>query len=110
MHKNHDVLGEVLKKARERANITVDTLAAQVGVSERYMYRIENEGKKPSYEILYKLVRTLSIPADTIFYPEQDEVESEMRDLLRILCRCDPRFQLAAKSILQAFVDTINKL
>lgn len=110
MHKNHDVLGEVIKKARERANITVDTLAAQVGVTERYMYRIENEGQKPSYDVLYKLIRTLSIPADTIFYPEQDEVESEMGEFLRILCRYDNRFQIAAKSILRAFIDTISKL
>lgn len=107
MHKNHDVLGEVIKKARERAN---DTLAAQVGVTERYMYRIENEGQKPSYDVLYKLIRALSIPADTIFYPEQDEVESEMGKFLRILCRYDKRFQIAAKSILRAFIDTISKL
>ena len=70
MHKNSDMLGAILKTAREKAGITVEALAENIGITERYLYRIENEGKKPSYEVLYKLIRELSIPPDSIFYPE----------------------------------------
>ena len=64
MHSNSEILGIVLKNAREKAGITVETLSENVGITERYLYRIENEGKKPSYDILYKLIRELSISPD----------------------------------------------
>ena len=55
MQNEHEMLGEIIKNARMKADITVEDLAAKVGVGERFIYRIENEGKKPSYDILYKL-------------------------------------------------------
>lgn len=110
MQMNHDVLGEVVKKARERAGITVEALAIEIGVTERYMYRIENEGQKPSYEVLYKLIRILSIPADTIFYPEQGEAESDIGDLLRAMCSCDKRFWDVAKATLHALISAARKI
>lgn len=61
MHNHHETLGEIIKNARAKADITVEALANKVGVSERFIYRIENEGKKPSYDILYKLIRELAI-------------------------------------------------
>ena len=70
MQNEHEMLGEIIKNARMKADITVEDLAAKVGVGERFIYRIENEGKKPSYDILYKLIRELSILPDQIFFPE----------------------------------------
>lgn len=61
MQNEHEMLGEIIKNARMKADITVEDLAAKVGVGERFIYRIENEGKKPSYDILYKLIRELSM-------------------------------------------------
>lgn len=49
----------------------MEALAERVGKTERYLYRIENEGKKPSYDVLYKLVRELNIETDSTFYPEK---------------------------------------
>ena len=71
MQNEHEMLGEIIKNARMKADITVEDLAAKVGVGERFIYRIENEGKKPSYDILYKLIRELSILPDQIFFPEK---------------------------------------
>lgn len=89
----------------EKANMTVEALSVQVGITERYLYRIENEGQKPRYDVLYKLIRTLSIPADTIFYPEMEDVKTEAEDLLRALCACDERFLGVAKATIQALID-----
>ena len=47
MQNEHETLGEIIKNARIKADITVEDLAAKVGVTERFIYRIENEGKKP---------------------------------------------------------------
>lgn len=74
MQNEHETLGEIIKNARMKADITVEDLATKVGVTERFIYRIENEGKKPSYDILYKLIRELSILPDQIFFPEKQAV------------------------------------
>jgi len=110
MHDKPETLGAVIKAAREKNHMTVEDLAAQVGISERYLYRIENEGQKPRYALLYELIRALSIPADTIFYPEMADIESETVDLIRMLCRCDKRFLSVAKSMLQALIDAADNL
>ena len=47
MHNRPDTLSDVIKAAREKADITIEALAEKVGITERYLYRIENEGKKP---------------------------------------------------------------
>ena len=72
MQNEHETLGEIIKNARIKADITVEDLAAKVGVGERFIYRIENEGKKPSYDILYKLIRELSILPDPVSYTHLD--------------------------------------
>lgn len=84
MQNEHETLGEIIKNARMKADITVEDLATKVGVTERFIYRIENEGKKPSYDILYKLIRELSILPDQIFFPEKIRFSSQ-KSRLRIL-------------------------
>lgn len=71
MHNQPETLGSILKAAREKSGITIEALAERAEITERYLYRIENEGKKPSFDVLYKLIRELSISADSIFYPEK---------------------------------------
>lgn len=46
MHTVPDTLGDVVKTSRQNANMTTEVLAEKAGVSERYIYRIENERKK----------------------------------------------------------------
>ena len=53
VHNYPETLGDVIKEARQRAERTMEELAISVGITERYLYRIENEGKKPSFDVLY---------------------------------------------------------
>ena len=86
--------------------MTVETLANKVGVTERFIYRIENEGKKPSYEILYKLIRELAIVPDQIFFPEKQIKDSEMENLVRMLYNCDERSMQIIKATIKAALDS----
>ena len=45
MQKQPETLGEIIKVAREKSDLTVEELTTRIGISERYLYRIENEGK-----------------------------------------------------------------
>lgn len=71
MHSDTDILSSVIKTARGNADITIEALAAKIDVSERYIYRIENEQKKPSFNVLLKLIQELAINSDLIFYPDK---------------------------------------
>lgn len=104
MHNNYEILGNAIKSAREKAGYTVEKLAEKVGITERYLYRIENERKKPSFDILYKLIRELSISPDLIFYPEKPSKDSEVENLLRILSACDERSLEVVKATAKALI------
>lgn len=106
MHNYPDTLGDTLKMAQQREGITTEALAAKMGVSERYLYRLENGEKKPSYELLFKLIRELSISPDLIFYPEKPTKDSEIEDLLRQLSNCDKRSLEVVKATVKSLIDT----
>ena len=106
MHNQPETLGSILKAAREKAGITIEALAERAEITERYLSRIENEGKKPSFDVLYKLIRELSISADSIFYPEKPSKDSEVENLLRMLSACDERSLKVVKATVKALIYT----
>lgn len=105
MHNQPDTLGNIIKLARENQDITVETLSDKVGITERYLYRIENEGKKPSFDVLYKLIRELSISSDSIFYPEKTYINSDIENLIRMLYSCDKRSLFVVKATINALLN-----
>lgn len=109
MHNQPETLGIILKAAREKTGTTIEALAERTEITERYLYRIENEGKKPSFDVLYKLIRELSISADLIFYPEKPSKDSEVENLLRMLCNCDRRSIEVVSATIRALINTAPK-
>ena len=57
MANKYDTLGHLIKEARLAAHMTRDNFAERIGMSVRYIASIENEGKKPSYNALCKIIR-----------------------------------------------------
>lgn len=88
---NIDRLGSVLKTARIEKGLTREQLSEIINITPRYLMSIENENKKPSYDVLFRLVRQLGISADTIFYPENQHVNTKVKQLVRLLYLCDDR-------------------
>lgn len=109
MHNDTDILSGVIKSAREKAAITIEALAAKIEISERYLYRIENEQKKPSFDVLLKLIRALAINSDLIFYPEKPCKDTEVEDLIRMLYNCDERSMEIIKATVKAAVESQPK-
>lgn len=106
VHKQPETLGNVIKKARKRSEMTVEKLAEKVDRSDRYIYQIENEGQIPSFDVLYKIVRILSIPPEIIFYPEKMTKECEVETLLRMLYVCSDRDLVIIKATIRALIDS----
>lgn len=105
MQNKSTTLGSVIKSARKRSNLTIEELADRLKISERYLYRIENEGKKPSYDVLFTIIRTLAISPDLIFYPERPSKESEIENLVRLLHSCDDNSLNVIRATIEALLE-----
>ena len=84
-----DQLGDIIKSARKKRNFTREQLSEKVHITVRYLMSIENENKKPSYSVLFQLIRELEISADQIFYPEDAALKTETDQALLLLRRCN---------------------
>ncbi len=76
-------MGPIFKKYRVDANRTQEEVAEKVGITARFLMALENEEKRPSLDILLRLVDTLNIPGDAILHPQIQHTDSEEQQLLR---------------------------
>ena len=100
-----DRLGSILKSARKTKGLTREQLAEIINISPRYLMSIENENKKPSYDVLFRLVRELGISADAIFYPENQYIDTKVEQLIRLLYLCDDRELKIATATVKALLE-----
>lgn len=97
--------GALEKEFRDRAKLTVDALAGRVGISDRYVYRVENGGQVPSFDIMCKIVQTLSISGDLVFYPKEKVTSDlDVEEVIHMLYRCDERSLKIVKAVLRAIL------
>lgn len=109
MHTVPETPGAVIKAARQKTDITMEKLAERVGITERYLYRIENEGQKPSHDVFIKLIRELAIDPRIITQPEYQDMDGKVGEILRMLCTCDKRSREVVKATIRALIDTAPK-
>jgi len=83
--------GEKIAALRKEKGITQEALAERAGISCRYLIAIENEGRIPKLPALYRLIHSMHISADRIFYPEQPSEGSDRAQLAHMLESCSDR-------------------
>lgn len=98
--------GQTIKNARQAIGLTQDDLAEQTGVTTRYIMAIENENKQPSMKVLFKLIRTLKISADTIFFPEIQHADKKKEHLIYMIHLCDERDLQVVTATIKALLET----
>lgn len=81
-------LGDAVKQARGRAEISQTALAELLEINERTVLNIENYRGNPKMQILYPLVRVLNIDPMDIFYPERCQDRPALRQLQSLLSDC----------------------
>ena len=62
---------------------------------------LENEGKRPGFDNLLKLMHTLNIPADAIIYPKQKSEDNENEQLFRMFQMLDDRDKKIIRATMQ---------
>lgn len=100
------LIGSILKEERLRLGYTRDQVAERAGIGVRYLVAIENDEKKPKFDVLYRLLRSLGISADKVFYPEQIGIMSEESEhIKRLYQTCTPRDQRLVLSLLDSMLN-----
>jgi transcriptional regulator with XRE-family HTH domain len=60
------MLGNELRKAREKAEMTQEQLALDADVDRTYISMLENDKKSPTVELLFRLCDAMDIAASEI--------------------------------------------
>lgn len=100
-------LGDVVKRARGKLNLTQSEVAASANVDVRTVLNIENYKGNPKMEVLYPLIRTLKIDAREIFNPELKRESPAIRELRLLIEDCNEE---EAISIIPIFNSVLSVL
>ena len=66
------VFGTILKQARQRADMTQETLAAKALLTREYVSLLERNKRSPTIEVFVRLVRAVGLsPAEVILEVEK---------------------------------------
>ena len=106
MRTQENYLGIIIKNARVEKGLTQEALSEMVDIGTRHLMSIENEGRSPSFKVLYKLIRELNISADSVFYPEKPSEDLLLNETIRILKGCDERSLKIIHAAAQAALDS----
>lgn len=60
------MLGDELRKARNRAGLTQEQVAAKARISREYVSQLERNRQSPTVDMLLRICRILSVPAAQI--------------------------------------------
>lgn len=64
MHYDMKHMGVIIQEARIAHGMTQSALAEKIDISLRTVIAIETGKRNPTFEVLYKIIRELNIPAD----------------------------------------------
>lgn len=81
-------LGNAIRSARIKKNLSQETLAELVGITPTHLKHIESEHRKPSIEVLIELAQILQMSVDNIIFPQKSEIELRINEIENKLTNC----------------------
>ena len=100
-------LGDAIKRARGRLDLTQGEVADKIDVDVRTILNIENYKGNPKMEVLFPLVRALRIDAREIFNPEMQRESPAIRQLRLLIEECS---ESEVAAIIPVFEAVLNAL
>ena len=98
--------GTSLRNAREKRNYKREQIAERAEISPRFLAAIESGRRKPSLDVLIRLVNAIGASFDEILAP-QVNVDSEIVDRIRRLVpQCNRRDQELLLALIDKMLDT----
>ena len=98
--------GSAFRKMREKCDYTREQVADRAGISPRFLAAIENENRKPSLEVLIRLVHSIGVSFDEVLEPSF-ATESQTADRIhRLVSQCSKRDQELLLALINQMLDT----
>ena len=101
-------LGDVIKSARKRMDLTQNEVADSIDVDVRTIINIENYKGNPKLEVLYPLIRSLKIDPREIFYPEMQRESPALRQLRLLVEDCSEEEAATIIPVLQSVISALR--
>ena len=76
-----NVVGEIIRRQRELAELSMRQVAAMAGISNPYLSQIEHGLRAPSADVLDTIAATLGIPAEALRPRASDDDHHRLADL-----------------------------
>ena len=108
MHDYSRPLGDAVKRARGKLNLTQNEVADLADVDVRTVLNIENYKGNPKMEVLYPLVRALKIDAREIFNPEIRRESPALRQLRVLIEECSEEEAAAIIPVFQSVLTALR--
>ncbi len=94
-------IGKVFQMARRNKHLTQLALAEKIDVTPKTIGDIEGGRRNPTFDVLFKLIATLDIPANLIFRPESIEHTPDVEQFIHELLLADERERRVAMAVVR---------
>ena len=108
MHDYSRPLGDAVKRARGKLDLTQSEVADLADIDVRTVLNIENYKGNPKMEVLYPLVRALKIDAREIFNPEIRRESPALRQLRMLIEECSEEEAAAIIPVFQSVLTALR--
>lgn len=101
-------LGDTVKRAREKQELTQAQVADSIDIDMRTVLNIENYKGNPKMEILFPLIRVLRIDPNEIFYPERQHETSDTKYLRFLIESCSEQEAKTLIPVIEAVLSALR--
>lgn len=89
MQTDYSALGKAVKLARQKRNLSQETLAEILDITPTHLKHIESGHRNPSVELLFKIARALQMSLDDVIFPERKLPSLNFQKAQLLLRDCD---------------------
>ena len=97
------LIGSNLQRCRDRANLTQEQVAEQVGISTSHYANLERGSRTMSVPVLLALADVFHVSANTILY--RDDSKIHITNICNLLSGKPESFIIAAEGVIYALVE-----
>lgn len=102
------ILGDVIKKAREKTGLSQYAAGRAIGVDNRTLLNIENYRGNPRFRNIFLIIRFFKIDPRVIFYPELQKESSALSRLQALISDCNEKEAAAIYPVVQSAIDMLR--
>lgn len=100
------LLGNTIRQARMERGISQERLAEMVGITTTHLKHIESEHRKPSIEVLFRMIEVLDFSVDSLFVKcEERETKQTYQNILLLLEKCDGKQLRIVRNVIKSLLD-----